>query len=232
MAESLYHTRVNDIHELEEIIEDVLKGKERMAKRDGVTRHSRNRDSRRDEPHNRQSRRDRCESDRCRDDYRNTPRVTLADASLDDILAELEGREATRSVPSVRMADITRTKMIKTSTTTISLTMLAAMVHWSIMTATSRRLTRVNVAQLLKARTPVQTTVRHEETSQIASEASIKTVAVAGEPSSRTVEVASAASIKTVEVVTEASVKTLVVAVTSTVTTGAHSTDRVQSAVG
>ncbi|KAG3063307.1 hypothetical protein PI125_g24372 [Phytophthora idaei] len=38
MAESLYHTRVNDIHELEEIIEDVLKGKERMAKRDGVAR--------------------------------------------------------------------------------------------------------------------------------------------------------------------------------------------------
>ncbi|KAG3053357.1 hypothetical protein PI125_g26018 [Phytophthora idaei] len=50
MAESLYHTRVNDIHELEEIIEDVLKGKERMAKRDGVTRHSSSRDLRRDEP--------------------------------------------------------------------------------------------------------------------------------------------------------------------------------------
>ncbi|KAG4039692.1 hypothetical protein PC123_g24763 [Phytophthora cactorum] len=97
MAESLYHTRMNDIHELEEIIEDVLKGKERMAKRDGVTRHSRSRDSRRDEPHDRQSRRDRRESDRRRDDYRNTPRVTLADASLDDLLAELEGREATRS---------------------------------------------------------------------------------------------------------------------------------------
>ncbi|KAG2774769.1 hypothetical protein Pcac1_g14706 [Phytophthora cactorum] len=96
MAESLYHTRVNDIHELEEIIEDILKGKERMAKRDGVTRHSRSRGSRRDEPHDRQSRRDRRESDRRRDDYRNTPRVTLADASLDDLLAELEGREATR----------------------------------------------------------------------------------------------------------------------------------------
>ncbi|KAG3142681.1 hypothetical protein PI126_g14946 [Phytophthora idaei] len=96
MAESLYNTRVNDIHELEEIIEDVLKGKERMAKRDGVTRNSRSRDSRRDEPHDRQSRRDRRESDRRRDDYRNTPRVTLADASLDDLLAELEGREATR----------------------------------------------------------------------------------------------------------------------------------------
>ncbi|KAG3068513.1 hypothetical protein PI125_g23401 [Phytophthora idaei] len=97
MAESLYHTRVNDIHELEEIIEDVLKGKERMAKRDGVTRHSRSRDLRRDEPHDRQSRHDKRESDRRRDDYRNTPKVTLADASLDDLLAELEGREATRS---------------------------------------------------------------------------------------------------------------------------------------
>ncbi|KAG2966717.1 hypothetical protein PC120_g27057 [Phytophthora cactorum] len=87
------------------------------------------------------------------------------------------------------------------------------------MTATSRRLPRVNVAQLLKARTPVQTTVRYEETSPIASEASIKTVAVAN-----------AASIKTVEVVTEASVKTLVVDVTSTATTGAHSMDLAQSA--
>ncbi|KAG3122899.1 hypothetical protein PI124_g24272 [Phytophthora idaei] len=95
--QSLYHTRVNDIHELEEIIEDVLKGKERMAKLDGVTRHSRSRDSRREEPHDRQNRRGKRESDRYRDDYRNTPRVTLADASPDDLLAELEGREATRS---------------------------------------------------------------------------------------------------------------------------------------
>ncbi|KAG3068010.1 hypothetical protein PI124_g20702 [Phytophthora idaei] len=96
MAESLYHTRVNDIHELEEIIEDILKDKERMAKRDGVIRHSRSRDSRRDEPHDRRSRRDRRESDHRRDDYRNTPRVTLADALLDNLLAELEGREAAR----------------------------------------------------------------------------------------------------------------------------------------
>ncbi|KAG2957945.1 hypothetical protein PC120_g28411 [Phytophthora cactorum] len=47
--------------------------------------------------HDRQSRRDRRESDHRRYDYRNTPRVTLADASLADLLAELEGREATRS---------------------------------------------------------------------------------------------------------------------------------------
>ncbi|KAG2932428.1 hypothetical protein PC129_g675 [Phytophthora cactorum] len=111
--------------------------------------------------------------------------------------------------------------MTKMSTTTISLTMLAATAHWLIMTATSRRLMKVNVAQLLKARRPVQTTANHEETSQIATEASINTVAATNE-----------ASIKIAEVVTEASVKTLVVDVTSTATTGAHSMDRVQSAVG
>ncbi|KAG2762004.1 hypothetical protein PC116_g21192 [Phytophthora cactorum] len=86
------------------------------------------------------------ESGRRRDYYRNTPRVTLADVSLDDLLAELEGREATRSGTKRSMVNIMRTRMTKTSTTTISLTMLAAMVYWSIMTATSRRLTRVNVA--------------------------------------------------------------------------------------
>ncbi|KAG3070131.1 hypothetical protein PI124_g21120 [Phytophthora idaei] len=57
------------------------------------------------------------------------------------------------AVPSVRIVNITRTRMTKTSTTTIRLTMLAAMVHWSIMTATLRRLTKLNVAQLEKART-------------------------------------------------------------------------------
>ncbi|KAG4228509.1 hypothetical protein PC116_g23131 [Phytophthora cactorum] len=56
--------------------------------------------------------------------------------------------------------------------TTTNWTMLVATVHGSIMTAISRRLMTVNVAQPLKARTPVQTTVNHEETSQIASEAS------------------------------------------------------------
>ncbi|KAG3044817.1 hypothetical protein PI124_g24471 [Phytophthora idaei] len=89
------------------------------------------------------------------------------------------------------------------------------------MTDTSLPLTKVSGVPLLKARTPVQTTANRVGTSQIASEASIKTVAVASEP-----------SIRTVEVVTEASVKTLVVDVTSTATTGAHSMDLAQSAVG
>ncbi|KAI9983343.1 hypothetical protein PInf_007351 [Phytophthora infestans] len=90
LAESLYHARVADIHELEEIIEDVLKGKERMAKRDSEYRYSKNRDARRDDGYSRNNRRD----DRRRDDNRNKPRVTLIEATVDDLLAELEGREA------------------------------------------------------------------------------------------------------------------------------------------
>ncbi|KAI9990512.1 hypothetical protein PInf_021608 [Phytophthora infestans] len=90
LAESLYHARVADIHELEEIIEDVLKGKERMAKRDSEYRYSKSRDTRRDDGYARNNRRD----DRRRDDNRNKPRVTLIEATVDDLLAELEGREA------------------------------------------------------------------------------------------------------------------------------------------
>ncbi|ETL97308.1 hypothetical protein L917_05384 [Phytophthora nicotianae] len=80
----------------------MIKGKERMAKRDGMPRHSRSRDSRdtrREESH----RRDRRDSDRRRDDYRNRPRVTLAEVSLDYLLGELEGREATQD--SVELSD-------------------------------------------------------------------------------------------------------------------------------
>ncbi|KAI9993990.1 hypothetical protein PInf_016520 [Phytophthora infestans] len=90
LAESLYHARVADIHELEEIIEDVLKGKERMAKRDSEYRYSKRRDTRRDDGYARNNRRD----DRRRDDNWNKPRVTLIEATVDDLLAELEGREA------------------------------------------------------------------------------------------------------------------------------------------
>ncbi|KAI9985301.1 hypothetical protein PInf_004627 [Phytophthora infestans] len=90
LAESLYHARVADIHELEEIIEDVLKGKERMAKRDSEYRYSKRRDARRDDGYTRNNRCD----DRRRDDSRNKPRVTLIDATVDDLLAELKGREA------------------------------------------------------------------------------------------------------------------------------------------
>ncbi|KAI9986301.1 hypothetical protein PInf_025239 [Phytophthora infestans] len=79
LAESLYHARVADIHELEEIIEDVLKGKKRMAKRDSEYRYSKNRDAQRDDGYTRNNRHD----DRRRDDNRNKPRVTLIEATVD-----------------------------------------------------------------------------------------------------------------------------------------------------
>ncbi|KAG2913371.1 hypothetical protein PC115_g12070 [Phytophthora cactorum] len=204
MAESLYHTRVNDIHELEEIIEDVLKGKERMAKRDGVPRHSRSRDSRRDEPHDRQSRRDRCESDRHRDDYRNTPRVTLAEISLDDLLALLEGSKVTRSGDERSGGEHHAYEDDQDEYN-----------HYQSDDASS------DGSLLLKARATVPTTANHGGTSLISSEASI-----------RTVEVANAASIKTAEVVPAASIKTLVENETSIVTTGVHSMDHVLRVVG
>ncbi|KAI9983186.1 hypothetical protein PInf_007113 [Phytophthora infestans] len=81
------------MHELEEIIEDVFKGKERMAKRDGKYRHFKRSDARRDDAYARSNRRDH-EPDCRRDDYRNKPRVTLIEVSMDDLLAEFEGREA------------------------------------------------------------------------------------------------------------------------------------------
>ncbi|KAF1779683.1 hypothetical protein GQ600_13196 [Phytophthora cactorum] len=207
MAESLYHTRVNDIHELEEIIEDVLKGKERMAKRDGVTRHSRSRDSRRDEPHDRQSRRDRRESDRRRDDYRNTPRVTLADASLDDLLAELEGREATRSGTErsdgehhAHEDDQDEYDHYQSDDASSDGSLVDNDRHLAAANEGERRAAAEGTYARSDNRPP-------RGNIPIASEASIKTVAVATN-FNQTVE--------TVEVVTEASVKTLVVDVTST----------------
>ncbi|KAG3231423.1 hypothetical protein PI124_g23482 [Phytophthora idaei] len=191
MAESLYHTRVNGIHELEEIIEDVLKGKERMAKRDGVTRHSRSRDSRRDEPHDRQSQRDR----------------------------QLEGREATRSGTErsdgehhAHEDDQDEHDPYQPDNASSDGSFVDNDRHIAVANEGERRAAAEGTYARSDNRPP-------EETFQIASEASIKTVAVASEPSIRTVEVA-----------TEASVKTLVVVVTSTVITGAHSMDLVQSA--
>ncbi|KAG3189936.1 hypothetical protein PC128_g11550 [Phytophthora cactorum] len=96
MAENVYHTRVSDIQELKEIIEDVFKGKERMVKSDGTSRPSQNCNTGREELYGSYNRRDRRESDRRRDTYRNTPQITLADASVNDLTTELQRRDATR----------------------------------------------------------------------------------------------------------------------------------------
>ncbi|ETN15313.1 hypothetical protein PPTG_06598 [Phytophthora nicotianae INRA-310] len=84
-----------------------------------MPRHSRSRDSRdtrREESYGR----DRRDSDRRRDDYRNQPRVTLTEASLDDLLAELEGREATKGSVSARMMKGTHTSTTQRTTEDIN----------------------------------------------------------------------------------------------------------------
>ncbi|EGZ09339.1 hypothetical protein PHYSODRAFT_339685 [Phytophthora sojae] len=115
--------RIKDIHELEEMIIERLKVEERQSSgessqsRSKAREPSRRRDDRRPDDSRRRddrrrqdtrdgyrrddsrtghSRGDRRERDyeRRRDDSRNVPRVTLADASVEDIVAELQGRDA------------------------------------------------------------------------------------------------------------------------------------------
>ncbi|EGZ06488.1 hypothetical protein PHYSODRAFT_532075 [Phytophthora sojae] len=115
--------RIKDIHELEEMIIEMLKVEERQSSRESSQSRSKARepsrrrddrrpdDSRRRDDRRRQdtrdgyrrddsrtghSRGDRRERDyeRRRDDSRIVPRVTLADASVEDIVAELQGRDA------------------------------------------------------------------------------------------------------------------------------------------
>ncbi|GMF66476.1 unnamed protein product [Phytophthora lilii] len=102
----LCHIRVKDIHELEEMIMDILKIDERNSTRESSQHPSRSRDStrrreerRREDSRDHYSRRDRRDRDydRRRDDSRNVPRVTLAEASVTDICAELQERDVRSS---------------------------------------------------------------------------------------------------------------------------------------
>ncbi|GMF34579.1 unnamed protein product [Phytophthora lilii] len=102
----LCHIRVKDIHELEEMIMDILKIDERKSTRESSQHHSRSRDStcrreerRREDSRDHYSRRDRRDRDydRRRDDSRNVPRVTLAEVSVTDIFAELQAPDVRSS---------------------------------------------------------------------------------------------------------------------------------------
>ncbi|KAG6590564.1 uncharacterized protein IUM83_18355 [Phytophthora cinnamomi] len=117
----LCHLRVSDIHELDETIQEILKIDERNSSRESSLPHSRARDvsrrrgdrrrddsrrhersedarrredRRRDDSRDAYNRRDRRERDyeRRRGDSRNMPRVSLAEASVTDIIAELHRR--------------------------------------------------------------------------------------------------------------------------------------------
>ncbi|GMF45070.1 unnamed protein product [Phytophthora fragariaefolia] len=101
----LCHLRVKDIHELEDIINDILKSEERGSTRETSAYLSRGRDrshgrdERRAETPRDGYRRDRHDRhgrgyDRRMDDPRHTPRISLAEASLSEMMAELQVRES------------------------------------------------------------------------------------------------------------------------------------------
>ncbi|GMF22477.1 unnamed protein product [Phytophthora fragariaefolia] len=101
----LCHLRVGDIHELEDFINDILKSEERGATRETSAYLSRGRDrshgrdERRAETPRDGYRRDHHDRygvgyDRRMDDSRHTPRISLAEASLSEMKAELRVRES------------------------------------------------------------------------------------------------------------------------------------------
>ncbi|KAE9298832.1 hypothetical protein PR003_g23132 [Phytophthora rubi] len=114
----LCHVRVKDIHELEDMINDILKSEERRTPREGSAYptksrdsypprsrdSSRRRDDRRPEVTRDPYRRDRSdrpdrrerEFDRRRDDSRNVPRISLAEVTLSDLMTELQVRTPAR----------------------------------------------------------------------------------------------------------------------------------------
>ncbi|GMF52017.1 unnamed protein product [Phytophthora fragariaefolia] len=113
----LCQVRVRDIHELEEMITDILRIEERSSARDSSHQHSRGRDHprRRDDRRHddsrddyyKKDRQDR-DNDRRRDDSRNTPKLSLEEASIADMLAELhcrDGRTTQTEFTSARGSD-------------------------------------------------------------------------------------------------------------------------------
>ncbi|GMF32464.1 unnamed protein product [Phytophthora fragariaefolia] len=105
LESSLCHLRVKDNHELEDIINDILKSEERSSTTEtsvylsrgrnrshgrDVRRTENSRDGYRWYRHNRQGR----VYDRRSDDSRHTSRISLAEASLSEMMAELQVRES------------------------------------------------------------------------------------------------------------------------------------------
>ncbi|GMF41117.1 unnamed protein product [Phytophthora fragariaefolia] len=101
----LCYIRVKDIHELEDIINDILKSEERSSTRETyayISRgrdHSHGRDERRTETPRDGYRRDSHDRhgrgyDRRMDGPRHTPRISVAEASLSEMMAELQVRES------------------------------------------------------------------------------------------------------------------------------------------
>ncbi|POM61231.1 LOW QUALITY PROTEIN: hypothetical protein PHPALM_29786 [Phytophthora palmivora] len=100
LEERLCHVRVKDSHDLEDMVNDILRRRERKTSRESSGRRSKNQedsrqhDGRSTEGSRDSYRRDRHDRERRRDDSR--PRVTVANA-LTDLVAALNVNDATRS---------------------------------------------------------------------------------------------------------------------------------------
>ncbi|OWY94649.1 hypothetical protein PHMEG_00035564 [Phytophthora megakarya] len=89
LEERLRHVRVKDIHDLEDMINDILKRRERKSKRESSMRRSSGQDGgrRRDSGRNEDSRSSCRRDDRRRDESSYRPRITLAEALSDLVVA-------------------------------------------------------------------------------------------------------------------------------------------------
>ncbi|OWZ04165.1 LOW QUALITY PROTEIN: hypothetical protein PHMEG_00023980, partial [Phytophthora megakarya] len=89
LEERLCHVRVKDIHDLEDMINDILKRHDRKSKRDPSVRRSSGQDGgrRRDNGRNEDSRSNYRRDDRRRDESPYRPRITLAEALTDLVTA-------------------------------------------------------------------------------------------------------------------------------------------------
>ncbi|POM65208.1 Hypothetical protein PHPALM_19113, partial [Phytophthora palmivora] len=100
LEERLCHVRVKDIHDLEDMVNDILRRRERKTSRESSGRRPKNQednrrhDGRRTEGSRDSYRRDQHDRERRRDDSR--PRATVANA-LTDLVAALNVNDATRS---------------------------------------------------------------------------------------------------------------------------------------
>ncbi|OWY96926.1 hypothetical protein PHMEG_00032678, partial [Phytophthora megakarya] len=89
LEERLCHVRVKDIHDLEDMINDILKRRDRKSKHDSSVRRSSGQDGgrRRDSGRNEDSRSNYRRDDRRRDESPYRPRITLAEALTDLVTA-------------------------------------------------------------------------------------------------------------------------------------------------
>ncbi|EGZ06825.1 hypothetical protein PHYSODRAFT_529890, partial [Phytophthora sojae] len=128
LERQLCHVRVKDIHEIEDMINGILKSEERGQSRETSYHHSRSRDQprRRDDRRHEASRdsyrrdRDRGyerrrEDSRRRDDSRHVPRISLAEASLSDLVAFTKGtmnRETNSRESNPRLEQSVRIRIV------------------------------------------------------------------------------------------------------------------------